>query len=46
MTKRLTSAGEERFKQPLLEPEVVAEAVVKQVLAQRHGQIILPGTSL
>ncbi|GAM35749.1 short-chain dehydrogenase [Talaromyces pinophilus] len=40
MTKRLTSAGEERFKQPLLEPEVVAEAVVKQVLAQRGGQII------
>ncbi|KAF3395528.1 putative oxidoreductase EphD [Talaromyces pinophilus] len=43
MTKRLTSAGEERFKQPLLEPEVVAEAVVKQVLAQRGGQIILAG---
>ncbi|KUL89958.1 hypothetical protein ZTR_02977 [Talaromyces verruculosus] len=43
MTKRLTSAGEERFKQPLLEPEVVAEAVVKQVLAQSRGQIILPG---
>lgn len=43
MTKGLTSAGEERFKQPLLEPEVVAEAVVKQVLTQRGGQIILPG---
>lgn len=42
MTKRLTSAGD-RFKQPLLEPEAVAEAVVKQVLAQRGGQIILPG---
>lgn len=42
MTKRLTSAGE-RFKQPVLEPEVVAGAVVKQVLAQRGGQIILPG---
>lgn len=42
MTKTLTSAGQQ-FKQPVLEPEVVAEAVVKQILTQRGGQIILPG---
>ncbi|KAL5043144.1 hypothetical protein BDW71DRAFT_130793 [Aspergillus fruticulosus] len=42
MIKVLTDAGSE-FKQPILTPEMVSEAVVKQVLAQRSGQIILPG---
>ncbi|KAL5334959.1 hypothetical protein BJX70DRAFT_339808 [Aspergillus crustosus] len=42
MIKLLTDAGSE-FKQPILTPEMVSEAVVKQVLAQRSGQIILPG---
>ncbi|KAL4943977.1 hypothetical protein BDV06DRAFT_188524 [Aspergillus oleicola] len=41
MIKVLTDAGSE-FKQPILTPEMVSEAVVKQVLAQRSGQIILP----
>ncbi|KAL4748806.1 hypothetical protein BDW72DRAFT_179567 [Aspergillus terricola var. indicus] len=42
MIKVLTDAGSE-FKQPILTPEMVSEAVVKQVLAQSSGQIILPG---
>ncbi|KAL4802611.1 hypothetical protein BDV18DRAFT_147000 [Aspergillus unguis] len=42
MIKVLTDAGSE-FKQPILTPEMVSGAVVKQVLAQRSGQIILPG---
>ncbi|KAL4971483.1 hypothetical protein BDW66DRAFT_165129 [Aspergillus desertorum] len=41
MIKVLTDAGSE-FKQPILTPEMVSEAVVKQVLAQRSAQIILP----
>lgn len=36
------ASSEEEFKQSILEPEVVAEAVVKQILTQRGGQIILP----
>ncbi|KAL4915453.1 hypothetical protein BDW62DRAFT_124260 [Aspergillus aurantiobrunneus] len=41
MIKVLTDAGSE-FKQPILTPEMVSEAVVKQILTQRSGQIILP----
>ncbi|BCS21438.1 SDR family oxidoreductase [Aspergillus puulaauensis] len=41
MIKVLTDAGSE-FKQPILTPEMVSEAVVKQVVSQRSGQIILP----
>lgn len=41
MIDTLISAGE-RFSEPILAPEVVAEAVVKQILAHRSGQIILP----
>lgn len=42
MTKALTSAGK-RFKQSVLAPEAVAEAVVKQILTQNSSQVILPG---
>ncbi|KAL3471226.1 hypothetical protein BJX99DRAFT_238008 [Aspergillus californicus] len=41
MIKVLTDAGSD-FKQPILTPEMVSEAVVKQVLAQSSGQVILP----
>jgi short-subunit dehydrogenase len=41
MIETLISA-KERFSQPILAPEAVAVAVVKQILAQRGGQIILP----
>ncbi|OJJ08420.1 hypothetical protein ASPVEDRAFT_143698 [Aspergillus versicolor CBS 583.65] len=41
MIQVLTDAGSE-FKQPILTPEMVSEAVVKQVVSQRSGQIILP----
>ncbi|EEA26094.1 hypothetical protein TMatcc_005655 [Talaromyces marneffei ATCC 18224] len=43
MIERLISAGE-RFGQTIVAPEVVAEAVVRQILAQRGCQIILPET--
>ena len=36
------ASSEKVFKKSMLEPEVVAEAVVKQILTQRGGQIILP----
>ncbi|KAL2842018.1 hypothetical protein BJY01DRAFT_249254 [Aspergillus pseudoustus] len=41
MIKTLTSAGN-RFRQPVLTPEVVAEAVIQQILTQKSGQVILP----
>ncbi|KAL3459236.1 hypothetical protein BJX64DRAFT_291486 [Aspergillus heterothallicus] len=41
MIKVLTDAGSE-FKQPILTPEMVSAAVVKQVVKQSSGQIILP----
>ncbi|KAL2819857.1 hypothetical protein BDW59DRAFT_181576 [Aspergillus cavernicola] len=40
MIKILTDAAD--FKQPILTPEMVSGAVVKQVVAQRSGQLILP----
>ncbi|KAJ0416210.1 hypothetical protein BJY00DRAFT_304311 [Aspergillus carlsbadensis] len=41
MIKVLTDAGSE-FKQPILTPEIVSAAVVKQVVKQSSGQVILP----
>ncbi|KAL2869430.1 uncharacterized protein BJX67DRAFT_331277 [Aspergillus lucknowensis] len=41
MIKVLTDAGSQ-FKQPVLTPEMVSAAVVKQVLTQSSGQVILP----
>ncbi|KAL3445404.1 hydroxysteroid 17-beta dehydrogenase 11 [Aspergillus insuetus] len=42
MITTLTSAGD-RFRQPILTPKEVADAVVKQILAQKSGQVVLPG---
>lgn len=42
MIQQLMDA-DKQFKQPVLKPEVVSAAVVKQILSQRSGQIILPG---
>lgn len=42
MIQMLTSSGN-RFRQPVLSPKVVAEAVIKQIFTQKSGQIILPG---
>ncbi|KAL2837379.1 hypothetical protein BJX68DRAFT_259605 [Aspergillus pseudodeflectus] len=42
MITTLTSAGD-RFSQPILTPKEVADAVVRQILAQKSGQVILPG---
>ncbi|KAK2791471.1 hypothetical protein FQN53_002580 [Emmonsiellopsis sp. PD_33] len=42
MIKQLTDAGG-AFKMPVLTVEVVSRAIVGQVLAQRGGQVILPG---
>lgn len=41
MIKQLTDAGKQ-FRQPVLTPEMVSTAVVKQILTQRSGQVILP----
>lgn len=41
MIQVLTDAGSE-FKQPVLTPEMVSEAVVKQVLVHRSAQVIIP----
>jgi short-subunit dehydrogenase len=35
--------NESRFLMPSLEPETVAEGIVRQVLSGRSGQVILPG---
>ncbi|KAF9889512.1 hypothetical protein FE257_007222 [Aspergillus nanangensis] len=42
MIQMLTDAGKE-FKQPVLTPEKVSAAIVKQILSQKSGQVILPG---
>ncbi|KAK2807027.1 hypothetical protein FQN50_005601 [Emmonsiellopsis sp. PD_5] len=42
MIKQLTDAGS-KFKMPVLTVEVVSRAIVGQVMAQRGGQVILPG---
>ncbi|PLB48550.1 hydroxysteroid 17-beta dehydrogenase 11 [Aspergillus steynii IBT 23096] len=41
MIKQLTDAGKQ-FRQPVLTPEMVSAAVVKQILTQSSGQVILP----
>jgi short-subunit dehydrogenase len=41
MIQLLTDAGQ-HFKQPVMTPEVVSAAVVKQILTQSSGQVILP----
>lgn len=41
MTKQLTDAGSE-FKQPIMTVETVSNAVVKQILGQNSGKVILP----
>lgn len=43
MIKQLTEAGN-HFKQPVMTPQVVSEAVVKQILSQSSGQVILPAS--
>ncbi|PLN80385.1 hydroxysteroid 17-beta dehydrogenase 11 [Aspergillus taichungensis] len=42
MIQQLTDAGDQ-FKQPVLTVEMVAEAVVRQIVQQKSGQVILPG---
>lgn len=41
MINTLTSAGD-RFSQPVLTPEQVAETVIKQIVTQKSGQVIIP----
>lgn len=41
MIKQLTDAGSV-FKQPIMTVETVSNAVVKQILGQKSGQVILP----
>ncbi|KAH8432507.1 SDR family oxidoreductase [Aspergillus melleus] len=41
MIKQLIDAGKE-FRQPIITPEMVSAAVVKQILTQSSGQVILP----
>lgn len=41
MIKPLTDAGD-NFKEPVLTPQTVSAAVVKQILTQSSGQVILP----
>lgn len=41
MIQQLSDAGTE-FKQPIMGPEVVSAAVVKQILAQNSGQVMVP----
>lgn len=41
MIKQLTDAGDQ-FNQPVLTPQTVSAAVVKQILTQSSGQVILP----
>lgn len=41
MTKMLTDAGE-NFKQPVMTVDVVANAIVKQILGQKSGSVVLP----
>lgn len=42
MIQQLTDAGDQ-FKQPVLTVEMVSEAVVRQIIQQKSGQVILPG---
>ncbi|KAI9927292.1 hypothetical protein MW887_003679 [Aspergillus wentii] len=41
MIQQLSDAGKD-FKQPIMTPELVSNAVVKQILTQSSGQVILP----
>lgn len=41
MIKVLTD-NESHFRQPIMTPQVVSNAICKQILKQRSGQIILP----
>ncbi|CAG8144580.1 unnamed protein product [Penicillium olsonii] len=41
MITMLTDQGS-NFKQPIMTPQVVADAICKQILTQRSGQILLP----
>ncbi|KAE8385265.1 hypothetical protein BDV23DRAFT_190952 [Aspergillus alliaceus] len=41
MIQPLTDVGD-HFKQPVLTPELVSAAVIKQILTQSSGQVILP----
>lgn len=43
MIKMLTD-HESHFRQPIMTPQVVSNAICKQILKQRSGQIILPKT--
>jgi hypothetical protein len=43
MIQQLTEAGNQ-FKQPIMTPQVVSDAVVKQILTQSSGQVILPAS--
>lgn len=41
MTQQLSEAGK-KFKQPIMTPEVVSKAIVKQIVSQTGGQVIIP----
>jgi hypothetical protein len=41
MIAKLEAAGK-NFRQPIMEVDVVSRAVVKQILSQNGGQVILP----
>ncbi|KAJ5851831.1 uncharacterized protein N7529_011216 [Penicillium soppii] len=43
MIKMLTD-HESHFRQPIMTPQVVSDAICKQILTQRSGQIILPAS--
>ncbi|PGH16524.1 hypothetical protein AJ79_01629 [Helicocarpus griseus UAMH5409] len=42
MIQQLTDAKSNKFKMPVMTVQVVSDAVVKQVLGQRSGQVIIP----
>ncbi|KAL1961042.1 hypothetical protein VTO42DRAFT_4930 [Malbranchea cinnamomea] len=44
MVQQLSDAGS-AFRMPIMGPEVVSRAVVRQIVAQRSGQVILPASS-
>lgn len=43
MIKMLTD-HEAHFKQPIMTPQVVSDAICKQILTQTSGQVILPAS--
>jgi hypothetical protein len=43
MTIAMQNAGK-RFKQHILEPDVISKAVIKQIVTRTSGQVIIPSS--